>query len=132
MRPPLRAELTAHVGAIGGEQAVAPGTVGAGTSWLSARLCATRVVGPLFACATGGVGFLWGRGEGFALNAEQRSTIALAGARVGASVLTVGPFALAPFVAVDANLVRTSLRVDGQVAWRAPAVQGSAGLTFIY
>lgn len=130
--PRWRAELTAHVGAVGGERAVAPGTIGAGTSWLSARLCATQLVGPLFACATGGAGFLWGRGEGFAVNHEDRSTVALAGVRVGVTLTKVGPFSLAPFVAVDANLVRTSLRVDGQVAWRAPAAQGSAGVTFIY
>ena len=110
----------------------APGSVSAVAWWGAARGCRRRLVGPLVVCASVALGQVRGRGEGFVENSADATLLAMAGARVGAPVRVGAAVYLVPFVEAHGHLVRTNLRVDGEIAWPMPAAQLAAGVALSF
>jgi hypothetical protein len=106
----------------------APGQVSAAAWWGTARACRGRLVGPLVACASVALGQVRGRGDGFVVSSSDTSLLAMTGARLGARLRLGRGLHVVPYVEVHGHLLRTSLRVDDEVAWRTPAVQVAAGV----
>jgi hypothetical protein len=84
------------------------------------------------ACAGASVGKLQGRAPEAATPSLGSSTVAYAGARIGAEVPLGAGLRLAPHVELTVPLVRTTLLYAQSPAWVAPALAGSLGFGLVY
>ncbi|MEZ4220664.1 MAG: hypothetical protein R3B13_07015 [Polyangiaceae bacterium] len=76
----------------------------------------------LHACPTGTVGALQGSGQNVDRPKKATTLYAAAGARAGIEVPSKGPFSFVLDASLDANLTRTTLRIDGREAWSSPSL----------
>jgi hypothetical protein len=84
------------------------------------------------ACGSASVGKLQGRAPEAATPSLGSSTVAYAGARIGAEVPLGAGLRLAPHVELTVPLVRTTLLYAQSPAWVAPALAGSLGFGLVY
>lgn len=94
---------------------------------LGAALAPCAHVGVFFGCIVGRLGVLQGRAPEVVRPSLGSSTNASIGPRIGVWVPVTGSFAFVTTAELVVPLVRTTLIVDGQGAWTAPAIAG--GLT---
>ena len=98
------------------------GTVSA--SLIAATLVPCLHLDAVFFCPTATLGALQGSGENVDRPKKATTLHAAAGARVGLEVPRDRNLSLIAHGGIDANLTRTTLRIDGQEAWASPTLSG--------
>ncbi|HMR08899.1 MAG TPA: hypothetical protein PKA88_24130 [Polyangiaceae bacterium] len=100
----------------------ARGTVSA--SLIAATLVPCLHVDSLFLCPTATIGALQGTGENVSRPNKATTVHASAGARIGIEVPRDRYLSFVAHGGIDANLTRTTLKIDGQDVWTTPTLSG--------